>query len=238
VNLSGAVTLTPGADYTLTFDAKGEAGRTLIAGIGESGGAYRNDTETVTISAEWETYTLHLSAVGADSANFEGAMRVLFDMGLDSGAIDLDNVSVTAGHTGTAYNGIDVVAGPELMIDGSFDGNRDSEIISALHYPDAHGGTANDTTTQLNSPVDDWHTYQLWWDEDSISIGVDGTKADAHLVYNKPADADNDSWPYDGPMDIIMNVAIGGTLGGAVPVNDFSYDMYIDYVRVYQEIPV
>jgi len=176
--------------------------------------------------------------VGADSANFEGAMRVLFDMGLDSGAIDLDNVSVTAGYTGTAYNGIDVVAGPELMIDGSFDGNRDSEIISALHYPDAHGGTANDTTTQLNSPVDDWHTYQLWWDEDSISIGVDGTKADAHLVYNKPADADNDSWPYDGPMDIIMNVAIGGTLGGAVPVNDFSYDMYIDYVRVYQEIPV
>ena len=117
-------------------------------------------------------------------------------------------------------------------------GTNDSEIISALHYLDAHAGNANDTTTQLNSPVDDWHTYQLWWDEDSISIGVDGTKADAHLVYNKPADADNDSWPYDGPMDVIMNVAIGGTLGGAVPVNDFSYDMYIDYVRVYQEITV
>jgi len=101
VNLSGAVTLTPGADYTLTFDAKGEAGRTLIAGIGESGGAYRNDTETVTISADWETYTLHLSAVGADSANFEGAMRVLFDMGLDAGAIDLDNVSIVEGAVGT-----------------------------------------------------------------------------------------------------------------------------------------
>jgi len=123
------------------------------------------------------------------------------------------------------------------MIDGSFDGYRDSEIISALHYPAAHGGTANDTTHTLGSPVDDWHTYQLWWEPDSISIGVDGTKADAHLVYDKPADATNDSWPYDGPMDIIMNVAIGGTLGGTVPANDFSYNMYIDYVRVYQEIP-
>jgi len=114
----------------------------------------------------------------------------------------------------------------------------DTEIISALHYPDANGANANGTTTQLDSPVDDWHTYQLWWESDSISIGVDGTKADAHLVYNKPAGATNDSWPYDGPMDIIMNVAIGGTLGGTVPTNDFSYNMYIDYVRVYQEIPV
>jgi beta-glucanase (GH16 family) len=112
----------------------------------------------------------------------------------------------------------------------------DTEIISALHYPDANGGTANDTTTQLDSAVDEWHTYQLWWEDDSISIGVDGTKADAHLVYDKPAGADPDAWPFDGAMDMILNIAIGGTLGGTVPVNDFSYDMYVDYVRIYQEI--
>ena len=245
VNLSGAVALQGGSNYTVTFDAKGEDGRTLIAGIGESGGAYRNDSETVTISSEWETYTLHLTAIGSDSANFEGATRVLFDMGLDAGAINLDNVKISSGHNGNVYiggpeevAGPEVVAGPDLMVDGSFDGTRDSQIISALHYPDAHGGSANDTTIELDSAVDEWHTYQLWWESDSISIGVDGTKDDAHLVYNKPDNATNDSWPFDGAMDMILNVAIGGTLGGAVPVNDFSYDMYVDYVRVYQEIPV
>ena len=53
VNLSGTIVLTPGENYTLTFDAKGADGRTLLAGIGESGGAYRNDVETITISDAW-----------------------------------------------------------------------------------------------------------------------------------------------------------------------------------------
>ena len=31
-----------------------------------------------------------------------------------------------------------------------------------------------------------------------------------------------------------MNIAIGGTLGGTVPAGDFTYEMLVDYVRVYQ----
>ena len=34
-------------------------------------------------------------------------------------------------------------------------------------------------------------------------------------------------------MDL-MNIAIGGTLGGTAPSSDFSYNMLIDYVRIYQ----
>jgi hypothetical protein len=36
-------------------------------------------------------------------------------------------------------------------------------------------------------------------------------------------------------MNIILNLAIGGTMGGAVPNTDFSYTMEVDYVRVYQQ---
>ena len=111
----------------------------------------------------------------------------------------------------------------------------DTEIISALHYPAAHGGSANDTNATLSSAVDEWHTYQLWWTPDSIKIGVDGTEADAHLVYSKPENATNNTWPYDGPMDLILNIAIGGTLGGTVPSSDFEYAMEVDYVRIYQQ---
>ena len=34
-------------------------------------------------------------------------------------------------------------------------------------------------------------------------------------------------------MDIILNIAIGGNMGGTVPAGDFEYEMLVDYVRVY-----
>ena len=113
-------------------------------------------------------------------------------------------------------------------------------IIHALHMTDRHGGDPIKWEGKIDSQVDDWHTYQLWWTPDSLKLGVDGGINDAHLTYNKPSGASNSNWPYDDPMNIIMNVAIGGTLGGDeyVPSGSFNYEMYVDYVRVYQAPPV
>ena len=113
-------------------------------------------------------------------------------------------------------------------------------IIHALHMTDRHGGNPIKWEGQIDSQVDDWHTYQLWWTPDYVKLGVDGGINDAHLTYNKPSGATNNNWPYDDPMDIIMNIAIGGTLGGDeyVPSGSFNYEMYVDYVRVYQTPPV
>ena len=73
-------------------------------------------------------------------------------------------------------------------------------------------------------------------DTDSIKLGVDGTNVSANYAYYKPFGAGDDTWPFDEPMDIIMNVAMGGTLGATKTYlgGDFRYDMYVDYVRVYQ----
>ena len=113
-------------------------------------------------------------------------------------------------------------------------------IIHALHMTDRHGGNPIKWEGKIDSQVDDWHIYQLWWTPESVKLGVDGGIHDAHLTYNKPSGATNNNWPYDDPMDIIMNVAIGGTLGGDeyVPGGSFNYEMYVDYVRVYQTPPV
>ena len=113
-------------------------------------------------------------------------------------------------------------------------------IIHALHMTDRHGGNPIKWEGKIDSQVDNWHTYQLWWTPDYVKLGVDGGINDAHLTYNKPSGATNNNWPYDDPMDIIMNVAIGGTLGGDeyVPSGSFNYEMYVDYVRVYQTAPV
>ena len=115
-----------------------------------------------------------------------------------------------------------------------------NEISSALHFrgtadqQPSYGGTQFYNHTTLSSSVEEWHTYQVWWSPDEIRVGVDGNAENAHLVYTKRPGATNDDWPFDGPMDLIMNIAIGGNMGGAVPAGDFEYEMLVDYVRVYQ----
>ena len=44
------------------------------------------------------------------------------------------------------------------------------------------------------------------------------------------------SWPYDQPFHLILNIAVGGNWGGAqgVDPNIWPKRMEIDYVRMYQ----
>ena len=116
----------------------------------------------------------------------------------------------------------------------------DSTIIHALHFrgapdqPTAHKDTQFKWEGDLDAPVDEWHTYQLWWSPTEIRLGVDGNIENAHYRYSKPPGAENDAWPFDHPMDLIMNIAVGGSLGSDDYPQSFSHEMLVDYVRVYQ----
>ena len=118
---------------------------------------------------------------------------------------------------------------------------NDTKIQAALHFLGddnkttlTYGNTSFKQETTLSGSVEEFHTYQLWWTPTSIRIGVDGNINNAYFEYTKPANADATTWPFDSPMDVILNLAIGGTLGGTVPASDFTYQMLVDYVRVYQ----
>jgi len=106
VNLSGYVNVVAGADYTLAFDVTG-ADRTIVAGIGQSVAPYLSHTDTVTLSASTQTIVMHLTAkADGTGVQFGGdTTRVIFDMGADTGAVNIDNVVLTAGHTGTVNLG-------------------------------------------------------------------------------------------------------------------------------------
>jgi beta-glucanase (GH16 family) len=47
--------------------------------------------------------------------------------------------------------------------------------------------------------------------------------------------ANHHQWPFDDPQYLILNLAIGGFLGGPVDDNIFPVTMEVDYVRVYQK---
>ena len=109
-----------------------------------------------------------------------------------------------------------------------------SEIQAALHFKESYGDTQFKKSNALSSPITDFHTYQVWWTQDYIRFGVDSNNDNAYYEYKKPSGATSTKWPFDNPMDIILNMAIGGTLGGTVPSGNFTYEMAVDYVRVYQ----
>ena len=101
VNMSQKVEIIQGSTYVLTFDAWSDVNRSLIAGIGLSGGDFSSAIETVDITTTMETYELILSAseFGALDA------RVLFDMGADIGMVNIDNVSLRVIGGNIAVNG-------------------------------------------------------------------------------------------------------------------------------------
>ena len=56
----------------------------------------------------------------------------------------------------------------------------------------------------------------------------------------RPANYTSTSWPFDVPFHLILNLAVGGTWGGAKGIDDeaFPQRMLIDYVRYYQKADV
>jgi formate/nitrite transporter FocA (FNT family) len=52
------------------------------------------------------------------------------------------------------------------------------------------------------------------------------------LMYG--ADADYARWPFFKPQYLLLNLAMGGDLGGPVPANFTADQMEVEYVRVYQ----
>jgi len=104
-------------------------------------------------------------------------------------------------------------------------------VLATLHMAARYGGNGITANRSLPDACTAFHNYQLTWSANKIELGVDGT---IYNTYNKPAGATNSNWPFDRPQYLLLNVAMGGDLGGAVPSNFSRDSMQVDYVRVYQ----
>ncbi len=85
----------------------------------------------------------------------------------------------------------------------------------------------------LDSVDQAFHVYALEWTPDDIRIFVDET---LYFVYVNEKNG-WESWPYDKPFHVIMNVAVGGMWGrsgGGIDDSIFPIRMLVDYIRVYE----
>lgn len=88
-------------------------------------------------------------------------------------------------------------------------------------------------TISVRNPWEDFHIYAVEWRTDRIDFFYDDV---LYFSYAKEENATVDTWPFDQPHYLILNLAIGGAWGGTKGIYDakFPHDFVIDYVRVYQ----
>jgi beta-glucanase (GH16 family) len=115
----------------------------------------------------------------------------------------------------------------DIMEQKGWDKNK---VSSALHNQSSSGNTIHVKELDLTTSTTDFHVYAVNWTPDEITFSVDGNE---YYTY-RPEDKTEVNWPYDKPQFIILNVAMGGDLGGQIPEDFNESSMQIDYVRVYR----
>jgi beta-glucanase (GH16 family) len=132
-------------------------------------------------------------------------------------------------------------------------------IPQSIHCQKYNGMSTSSGNKYKNTIVSDatsaYHTYGIIWTEKTITFTIDGQVTWTSNPNNYDAVGDGTKnaniWPFNKPFYLILNCAIGGTLGGTVTptywtkIGEKTYDsgsvneiyqdyMYVDYVRVYQ----
>lgn len=111
-------------------------------------------------------------------------------------------------------------------------GREPDLILGTIHGPGYAGALGlSHWNRQEYAIADEFHTYAIEWDENQITWFYDG---EAFGTYSRE-DVGARVWAFDQPFFFILNLAIGGTLGGAIGLDtEFPSQYLVDYVRVFQ----
>lgn len=122
-------------------------------------------------------------------------------------------------------------------------GNQPNMLTHALHYPYKSGGNCWSVQKQHTNIENQFHTYAIEWlqeeeyGRDMIRFIYDG---EVQAVQSETLEnMDNEYfWPFNKPHFILLNLAMGGSMGGTINDQIFSQpvQMKVDWVRVYQRI--
>lgn len=110
-------------------------------------------------------------------------------------------------------------------------GRRQNAILAAIHTRASFGDTQTKGETFLSTASTDFNEYAVSWNSERIIFYVNDVP---YYTYN-PAVKNAQNWPFNAEQFIIMNIAMGGTLGGPIDPNLTAARMEIDWVRVYEE---
>ncbi|HEV8692473.1 MAG TPA: glycoside hydrolase family 16 protein [Ideonella sp.] len=110
-------------------------------------------------------------------------------------------------------------------------GQDPTRVFSTVHTAPGHGAHGVGGAQRIADACSAFHDYQMLWTKDELAFGVDGFM---HLRYPRLAVGPR-GWPFDAPQYLLLNIAIGGDLGGPVDDTIFPVSLEVEHVRVYQK---
>jgi beta-glucanase (GH16 family) len=113
-------------------------------------------------------------------------------------------------------------------------GRNPDVAVGTLHGPGFSGAQSLFRETELEDGSafsDDFHVFSVDWDPGQIIFRVDGEK---YVTRSTEQVAQRGRWVFNQPFFMILNLAVGGTLGGPVDPAAFPAELLVDYVRVYE----
>ena len=114
-------------------------------------------------------------------------------------------------------------------------GYAPGHVSSSIHC-EAYNHTANTQKTHsvyVPTAEEEYHIYGMEWTSERLSFFIDGQK---HMEFLKESD-DHSVWPFHYAFHPILNLAWGGSWGGAQGVDESALptELLVDYVRIYKK---
>ncbi len=113
-----------------------------------------------------------------------------------------------------------------------------TEVSSSIHCQAYYHaiGTQKTAAKKISTVMDEFHTYALEWTPEYIKTYVDGVLLFHYNPDSYPKGRNEDTWPFNKPFQLKLNLAWGGDWGGMYGVDEscLPATFEIDYVRVFQ----
>jgi beta-glucanase (GH16 family) len=106
--------------------------------------------------------------------------------------------------------------------------------FGSVHTERYNGMIGTQRTASLIVPnlSTQFHDYEIEWTPEKIDFYID------NKLYNtfKNEHTGSGAWPFDQNFHLILNIAVGGNLGGKFGIDDaiFPAQMKVDWVKVFQ----
>ena len=112
-------------------------------------------------------------------------------------------------------------------------GKEPNMLHFSLHSKNFNHNKSNNLHLKkyIENLTDDFHVYRLDWNAKGFEYYLDDVLL---FTATKGDKTGQDSWPFDTPFFMIINLAIGGNWGGKIDDSIFPVEFLIDYVKVWE----
>jgi beta-glucanase (GH16 family) len=113
-------------------------------------------------------------------------------------------------------------------------GREPNLVMGTVHGPGYSGaGGLGRWNRQEHDIADEFHTFAVEWSENEISWFYDG-----ELYFTlTPEVVGEREWVFNKQFFLLLNLAVGGQFAGTIGLDTkFPANLYVDYVRVYQQV--